>query len=392
MSSQSPLAKRATDLLADDAAKRAFEGDGADDAAMIDVLAEAIVREARKRRHRRIMAVTAGALAVAAAAAIVIGRRAPEPSRAIAIATATPAAAHVAPLVDGTTIVRAGIGSGSSIEDGSPLAVGDRVVSGSGRAMVSLAAGTHLVVEEEADLAVRSLHGMQAFELRAGAVRADVAKLRANERFLIHTRDAEIEVKGTSFRVSVVQSDPSCRQGTITRVAVAEGDVVVRTIAAEEHVLANQSWPPECARDGGVPLAPATAETAKAPPTRSVTAAPAPSVPSRPPQASAPSTPPVPPARASATETSQLAAQTALFADATAARRRGDSLRAIERYEELTRKYPASALAESALVERMRLLAMRDEHAGADAARDYLVRYPHGFARDEAARLAARQR
>lgn len=388
MTSQFPFAKRATDLLADDAVKRASEGGGADDAAMIDVLAETIVREARKRRLRRIMAVTAGALAVAGAAAIMIGRRAPDPSRAIAIATTTPAAAHVAPLVDGTTIVHAGIGIGSSIDDGSPLAVGDRVVSGSGRAMVSLATGTHLVVEEEADLAVRSLDGMQAFELRAGAVRADVAKLRANERFLIHTRDAEIEVRGTSFRVSIVPPDPSCRQGTITRVAVTEGDVVVRTIAVEEHVLANQSWPPECAHRADVRVAAASADAPKALPVRSVPTAPAQSISSRPSQAS---TPPAPPA-ASAPETSQLAAQTAIFADATAARRRGDSVRAIERYEELARKYPASALAESALVERMRLLALRDEHAGAAAAREYLVRYPHGFARDEAARLAARDR
>lgn len=387
MSSQFPLAKRATDLLADHAAKRASEAGSVDDAAMIDVLAGSIVREARKRRLRRITAATACALAVAAAASLVIGRRALDPSRAIA--TAPPATAHVAPLADGTKIVRAGVGS--SIDDRAPLAVGDRVISASGRAMISLVTGTHLVVEEEADLAVRSLDGMQqAFELRAGAVRADVAKLRANERFLIHTRDAEIEVRGTSFRVSIVPPDPSCRQGTITRVAVTEGDVVVRTIAAEVHVLANQSWPPECTRRGDVPVAPASAEAPKAPPVRSVPAAPAPSVPSRPPQASAPSTPPVAPAPAA--ETSQLAAQTAIFADATAARRRGESVRAIERYEELARKYPASALAESALVERMRLLAMRDEHAGAEAARDYLVRYPHGFARDEATRLAAHGR
>ena len=71
-----------------------------------------------------------------------------------------------------------------------------------------------------------------------------------------------------------------------------------------------------------------------------------------------------------------------------AARRRGDTSGALAGYERYLAKYPQGALAESATVERMRLLAASDPARGAAAAKGYLARFPSGFARGEAATLA----
>ena len=58
----------------------------------------------------------------------------------------------------------------------------------------------------------------------------------------------------------------------------------------------------------------------------------------------------------------------------------------------LASRYPSSPLAENAHIERMRLLGASDGRRGAEAARAYLARYPHGFARAEANDLLANQR
>jgi hypothetical protein len=53
-------------------------------------------------------------------------------------------------------------------------------------------------------------------------------------------------------------------------------------------------------------------------------------------------------------------------------------------------RYPASPLAESAAVQRMNLLAASDPARVKVAARQYLARYPQGYARTEAEGLLAR--
>ena len=55
--------------------------------------------------------------------------------------------------------------------------------------------------------------------------------------------------------------------------------------------------------------------------------------------------------------------------------------------EHLMEAWPDGPLAESAEVERMKLVAGRDPRDGAAAARAYLRHYPRGFARTEASAL-----
>lgn len=67
-----------------------------------------------------------------------------------------------------------------------------------------------------------------------------------------------------------------------------------------------------------------------------------------------------------------------------ALRNAGDAPEAVRVLDGLVGKYPDGALAESALVERMNLLRGFDPKRGAQAAGEYLRRYPNGFARAEA--------
>jgi hypothetical protein len=107
---------------------------------------------------------------------------------------------------------------------------------------------------------------------------------------------------------------------------------------------------------------------------------------------------------------SSLAGQNDLFSSALRAKRGGQARRAIELFERFVRSYPASSLVESALAQRMRLLAQPGTQARAQAraqdsiaarlsspdssaksaAADYLARFPDGFARAEARALLER--
>ena len=96
------------------------------------------------------------------------------------------------------------------------------------------------------DVTVRSGGRAAIFDLAGGSLKADVAKLAPDERFVVETADTEVEVRGTSFRVSVVPLDATCGDGTTTRVAVYEGMVAVRRNGREEIVSKGEEWP-----DGG---------------------------------------------------------------------------------------------------------------------------------------------
>jgi hypothetical protein len=241
----------------------------------------------------------------------------------------------------------------SALEGGSALRPGDRVVvPADGRASVALSTGTHVLVEGGSDFGVADLGVEQRFALRGGAMRADVAKLGPGQRFVLRTADAEVEVRGTSFRVEVLAS-AAC--GTATRVSVTEGTVVVRERGTEERVTAGEQWPRGCA-----PTTPTAMATAS------------PSAPVRAPFSA-----------------SDLAEQNRLLGDATNARRRGAVGDAIASYDAYLARWPTGQGAEGAMVERMRLVAATGKPAGATAAREYLRRYPHGYAQKEAADLAA---
>jgi hypothetical protein len=246
-----------------------------------------------------------------------------------------------------------------------------------GRALLAFATGTELTVEEGGDLTIVEGGATKVFALGAGVLHADVAKLGAGERLLVRTPDAEVEVRGTSFRVAVAPSDPSCGHGTTTRLSVYEGAVTLRVRGVETRVEAGMHWPAGCggaqaarATNGqknrgavslGVPRAGGSQESSATPPSLAA------------------STPP----------SSTLAQQNDLFADAMAAKRGGDAPGAIARFDSFLARYPSSPLAESAASHRMKLLREVDRPRAVDAARAYLARWPNGFARAEAEAIIA---
>ncbi len=321
----------------------------------------AIAREleaVRARRKRRIAVIGAAAF-VAAAAAVVLG-----------VGTRQTAKVEAAKVeaVSGAVVMMRGE-HGVKLDPGAAVTKGDRVVaSAAASATLRLPKGTELRALAGADVLVVEQGRDEVFELRAGSVQLHVAKLAPGDRFLLRTSDSEVEVRGTEFRVDVREP---C-EGTTTRVTVTEGTVVVRHDGAETRVTANESWPARCATHAAAPPPSAVPE----PEPVAVVAAPARSVSS-------------PPAKHAAAPASDLAEQNRIFAEAMAAKRRGDAPAALAALDRLAAAYPQGPLAESAAVERMRILASSDPARGAEAARAYLARHPNGYARAEAQRLLA---
>jgi TolA-binding protein len=197
-----------------------------------------------------------------------------------------------------------------------------------------------------------------------------VAKLTAPQRFIIDTPDAEIEVRGTRFRLRVLPRGEACGDGSRTRVEVAEGVVQARGAGVRLDVGAGESWPADCATKPAPPVSASSAAGDTTAP-RQLGTTPAHGKSARP----------------AAERLSALAPQNDLFAEGIARRRQGDVSGALRVYQELLTRFPNGPLAENAMVERMRLLAGSAE-ASVEAKR-YLARYPHGFGAAEAERLAA---
>jgi FecR-like protein len=228
----------------------------------------------------------------------------------------------------------------------------------------------------------RNTAGLGGFEervrLRAGGVSLVVPKLGTRGKVSVETRDALVEVHGTQFSVRVVERAPL---DPFTEVDVREGRVLVRSgevsrfLGAGEHWSSNERAAPEPA---AAPAAPAT-EAAPTPPVvaaepvRSSSAHVARSRRDR----ERPSE-----SRESA---SDLAAQNQLMEAAELAQKSNMPSLALDRLEKLVRRYPDAELSHNARVERFRILnGMGKQKQAAAEARDYLERYPSGFAREEA--------
>jgi len=331
----------------------------------------------RKRRQRiRVGAIGATAVAAAIALAVGFGRVGHRAESGSLSASGVPVPAAAASFVRGSpTVVRHG--ARMPLSDGTALEKGDRLLVEHGsRATVAMANGTYLLLEEAADLVLTSPAPATSFELAAGSVRADVAKLKPHERFVIHTADAEVEVHGTSFEVSRVDPDPACGRGTTTRVKVREGVVSVRAHGTETFVHPNEVWPSGCAATASSPATTGTLPTS------------APAASTREPAQDEVAAPPSP-KRAAEAPASSLAAQNDLFERAIARKRAGDPAGAVAALDDLLARYPSSHLAQSARAERMKLLRGIDPKRARAAARDYLDRYPSGFARHDAELIVA---
>jgi hypothetical protein len=308
---------------------------------------------------------------LAAAAALLLTATAvtkwrPEPLAATAVAIAVTPSGQGAALARGQgaeqLTTRASVESGQRID-----------TPANGGAALQLSTGTSMTLAGRTSFRVDSQGATQRFSLQRGELVAHVAKLTAQQRFIVDTPDAEVEVRGTRFRLRVVEGSESCGAGTRTRLEVSEGAVEVRVAnLGAVSVKAGELWPADCSADGEAARTPVSTA-----PARVAGAAVSPRE----------ARPALPAASTETERASALTAQNDLFAEGVARGRQGDTSGALRVYQELVTRFPSSALAENAMVERMRLLAATP--AGPAEARRYLARYPRGFAIAEAKKLLA---
>lgn len=248
-----------------------------------------------------------------------------------------------------------------------------------GGATLRFSTGTSMTLAGATAFRVESQGAIEHFSLQRGELSAHVAKLTHGQRFIVTTPDAEIEVRGTRFRLGVLAQPASCGVGGRTRLEVSEGVVEVRASGRVIDVKAGQHWPLDCS----IAAAPGADSSALSAPTHA--AAPPPKLVAQATSTTAPSEE----GERKRERASALTAPNDLFAEGVAKRRQGDVSGALRAYEELWTRFPRSALAENALVERMRLLAHLGDSAKVAEAKRYLARYPKGFAVKEARGLAA---
>ena len=332
-----------------------------------------IERAIRARTRRRRLLGVGGALAAAAAlvlAAQVAGlyRRSDSTSAHVLISVSP--AGEGAALKAGETarplLPRAALEAGQRIE-----------TPAGGGAALQFSTGTSMALAGSTAFRVDSQGAVERFSLQQGELSAHVAKLTHGQRFIVTTPDTEVEVRGTRFRLSVLEQGQACGAGTRTRLEVSEGVVEVRAAGSVIGVKAGQRWPTDCIAQPGA----AVAADLPAPAHASALPAKGPAQPVSAPVSGEP--------ERTLERASALAAPNDLFAEGVARRRQGDVNGALRAYQELLNRFPRSALAENALVERMRILASVGDSAKRAEAKRYLARYPGGFAAKEAQQLAA---
>ena len=289
-------------------------------------------------------------------------------------------AAFVADTVRGTVFVEKN-GERVALRSSAVVARGSKVVAMDGEAILVLCSGSKIDVEHATTASLVEDGETELVDIERGAVTSTVTKRGATQRFIVRTPDAEVEVRGTVFRVSRLE-DSQC--GVQTRVHVDEGRVIVRAAGQEGATLEpGGDWVSRCV----TPQLPAA--MAASPPLPSTTSIPS-SLPSKRSAPTAAATAAAtPPATASprTLASSELAAQNALFADAMASKSRGDTASALTSLDFLLQKYPRTPLREAAEAQRMNLVAGTDPARAVGLAQGYLLRFPHGFARADAEKI-----
>jgi FecR protein len=318
----------------------------------IRVIEEALraKREQKAKRTWYVGGSVAGSLALAAAAALWIVTARKE--------TANAELAHVSQA------------SGAMFADNAPLKLGDVLREGAAIHSISDAefqytSGTLVHLDPGSHVGLTSQGKAKSFVVSEGTLTAHVAKLKTDERFLVRTVDTEVEVRGTIFAVTVVPADSQCggsASASLTRVNVTEGVVVVRNEGKSVTLRAGDHWPNCEAKAAAIEV-------------RTKEGASFSDLPKAKPGVGGALQAPSPEAH------STLATQNDLFADAMQKKRAGNTQGALEALGRLTREFPKGPLLESASAERMRILAT------AGSAREYLRRYPEGFAKAEAEAL-----
>jgi hypothetical protein len=270
------------------------------------------------------------------------------------------------------------------------LKVGDRVLTGSGRARLEVGSDTRISVAQQSEVVLSQYRSdLKSVMLRGGLIDVDVEP-RRDGRVEVETPHARIVVHGTQFSVAVSQRDESdaatsvrVRRGVV---AVWRGGHEVARLRAGEYWSSKKPGAKEPgAKEPGAD--PKTVERAVASSMEHVAAKPASTmtasrVPARRPT-------PAPKAAPAVVDASTLAEQNKLFRLAIDARNRSDDERAVKHFDALLAKFPHSALAQEARVERFRALKrLGRNREAARAARRYLMDHTNGFAKDEARGLA----
>ena len=327
----------------------------------------ATIERAMHARARRRRLIALGSLVAAAAAFAIIATqvnawRQPPAGAAASVAIDVTPSGRGAALARGQVEER--LKTRVSVESGQRIDT-----PADGGASLRLSTGTSLTLSGKTSFRVDSQGATQRFSLQQGELVAHVAKLTAAQRFIVDTPDTEVEVRGTAFRLRVVEHPEACGAGTRTRLEVTEGAVEVRVAnVAAVSVRAGEVWPSDCSNSASVAQAPVSAPANATPPKHEPHSA-------------------LPAAANEAERASALAAQNDLFAEGVARGRQGDTSGALRVYQNLMNRFPTSPLTENAMVERMRLLAATVD--GAAEAKRYLARYPRGFAVAEAKKLLA---
>lgn len=357
-----------------------------DRAAAVERIALALRARGQARRRKR----TLTTLALAAGVALVVGggafaaRRAHREGGGESAAHEARDPRDLGRLVDptsGVTAVREG--HSEPVGVGTRLSEGVELRTASAEARLDFDTGTHISIGVSSRVRLVEQSQRKRFSLESGSFFAKVAKLGAEERFVVATPDAEVEVRGTAFRVTIVAGEASCAGGSPTRLEVSEGVVVVRHAGTEVRVAAGERWPTCEAHTSAVTRKDLSASSPVAPPVVTATgtlAAPAGTSGAREAPAVAVSSPEA---------SSRLAAQNDLFDEGMRLKKRGDVGGAIARFDRLVAQYPGGPLSETAEVERMRLLATSDRARASVVARDYLRHHPRGYARSEAEAIRA---
>jgi hypothetical protein len=267
---------------------------------------------------------------------------------------------------------------------------GQSVVSGQGRStVVEFGSGTRITLTDQGELVYREDTAVQRFGLVRGAAHLVVARLTDNQRFIVDTADAEVEVRGTVFDVAIAEGEKRCPERTL--VSVTEGAVQVRSAGTTRMLRSGEKWESACVPRVPTPAAPEPGAQASKASSALVAGARASTEESESPEGEA-----APGALDDAkTEVagegladSKLTEQNDLFAAATAARQAGSRARALELYDRLLARFPRGPLAESAGVERIRVLWQLDPERARAAARSHLARYRDGIATKELETLA----
>ena len=352
----------------------------------IAIIAQAMRESRRAKRRLRWWVSGAVTTAVAAAAVLTLPRYLQHSHDASGAHHVAPAACAA---VAGTS--NAGIDIGHM--NGREVVPGGVMQADLGHPVrVDFDSGTRMALDGNTMLAYDEGAANHRFSLSRGSVHLEVAKLKKGQRFLLNTVDAEVEVRGTVFDVTVLDTSNGCEQRS--RVSVKEGLVEVRTANELRSLRAGEVWTAQCSAVSRVVPSPASSNSSgnvrpslKAEPTLDLLAKRGDtSLGEAQPEGHASSTT----GQALLGETqpaSDLAKQNDIYARASVERNLGHTAEALTLYRQLIARYPSSALVESAAVQRIRLLRKSDRSEAQREANRYLLQFPKGFARAEAEAL-----